>query len=157
MSVPARQDNMHHFGFVAKTLDYLDRIEHAIADGIVDFVEDDQVPGPRLDRLLGFRPRFFDHAHIFGIGLLCAYFHEAATHLLHHELVAESLDGIEFPVVPRSLQELKHQHPHTLADGAQGCSHGGGSVALAGAGIYDDESTADIRHRRRNSYCTCWR
>src|SRR4029077_9693345 len=128
--------------------------EHAVTDGVVDLVQDHEIPVPGLNRLLGFRPGIFHHAHVFRIGFLRANLHEATTHLLHDELIAKGLDRIELAVVPRALQELQHQDTHALADGAQAGSYRGGGFALPRAGVYDDESTANVRHRVQTFYCT---
>src|SRR5208282_3006265 len=87
---------------------------------------------------------FLDHAHIFGIWLLGSYFYEAASHLLHDEFVTERLYRVQFPVVPRTLQKLKHQHPHALSYCPQRRAHGGRGLALSWASIHDDQTTADV-------------
>src|ERR1700690_72194 len=97
------------------------------------------------------RPGFFDHANVFGIGLLGPNLHEAAPHLLHHELVAKSLDGIQLAVMPRPLQKLQHQDAHALAHRPQRRAHGSSGFALAWAGIYDDETTTNVRHTGESS------
>jgi hypothetical protein len=56
------------------------------------------------------------------------------------------LYGIEFAVVPRTLQELQHQNAHALANGSQSGPHGGSRFAFAGSGIHDDQTTTDISH-----------
>src|ERR1019366_7655675 len=99
------------------------------------------------DRFLGLGPGLLHHAHILRVWLLGADFHEAASHLLEDELVAESLDRIEFAVMPRALQKLEHEDAHSLPDGSQRRPHGRGGLALAGAGIHDDETTVGIRHK----------
>ena len=45
---------------------------------------------------------------------------------------------VELPVVPRTLQELKHQNAHAVADRAQCGAHGGGRLTLAGTGVDED-------------------
>ena len=91
-------------------------------------------------------PGGLDHADVFGIGFRAADFHEAAAHLLQHEVVAEGLDGVEFAVVPGAFEELQHQHAHAVAHRAQGRAHGGGGLAFAGAGVDEDESASGFVH-----------
>ena len=98
------------------------------------------------DFLLGLGPGLFHHADVFRIGFSAADLHKAAAHLLHDEVVAEGLHRIEFTVVPGAFEELQHEHAHAVADGAQGGTHGGGSLALARAGIHDDQSSTHIWH-----------
>ena len=105
--------------------------------------EGGQVQGPRA---LPLAPGILDHLHIFRIRLFGAYLHEAAPHLLHHELIPKNLHGVQFSVVPGTLQELQHQHTHALAHRAQGCSHGCCCLALARTRIYDDKTSAYVRH-----------
>ena len=99
------------------------------------------------ERMAGARlvPRGLDHADVFGIGLRAADFHEAAAQLLHDEVVAEGLYGVELAVVPGAFEELQHEHAHAVADGAQCGAHGGGGLAFAGAGVDEDESASTGR------------
>src|SRR5207253_5183136 len=96
--------------------------------------------------VVGFGPRFPYHADVLGTALLFAHLDEAAAHLLHHKLVSKRFDRIQLAVMPGSLQELQHEDTHALADGAQGGSHSGRGLALAGAGIHDDESATNVWH-----------
>src|SRR6185369_2117798 len=146
MSISPGQDNVHHFRFALQSLHYLGGIEHAVTDGVIDLIQDNQVPGAGMDCLGSLRPGLFYHADIFGIGLFGPNFHEAAAHLLHDELIAKSLHRIELAIVPRALQKLQHQDAHALPHRPQSGSHGSGGLALARAGIHDDETTADVRH-----------
>src|SRR5262249_49419696 len=82
------------------------------------------------------------HLDICRIGLRSTDLHEAAAHLFHDEFVAETGSGIEFAVMPRSFEELQHQHAHAVADRAQCRAHGSGRLTLARAGLDDDEAFA---------------
>src|SRR3984957_4321700 len=114
MGVPSGQDNVHHFRFAFKSLHDLRRIEHSVADRIIDLVQNHQVPGARLNLPHPFRPGLFYHPNVLRIGLLGAHFYEAPAHLLHDELVAERLYCVQFAIVPGPLQKLAHQHAHAL-------------------------------------------
>ncbi len=94
----------------------------------------------------GFGPGGFDQADVFGVGFGAADFHKAAAHLLEHEVLAEGLHRIELAVVPGALEELKHEHAHAVAHGAQSGAHGGGGFAFAGAGVDEEESATGINH-----------
>src|SRR5262249_30085318 len=109
-------------------------------------VEHDQVPFSGVNSLVGFGPGLLDHANVFRIGLFGSDFHEAASHLFHNELVAEGLYRVELSVVPRALEELKHQDAHALPDGAQGGSHGGCGFTLARPRIDNDETATNVGH-----------
>src|SRR5579872_5266705 len=74
MRVPAGQDNMNHLRFVLEALGYLCRSEHTVADGVIDLVEDHQIPTAGENRPLGFRPGFFHHPDVFGVWLLAPTF-----------------------------------------------------------------------------------
>src|SRR6478672_4437531 len=90
MGIPPGQDNVHHLGFAFQSLHHLGGIEHAVTDGVIDLIQDNQVPGAGMDCLGSFHPGLFYHADILGIGLFGPNFHEAAAHLLHDELIAKS-------------------------------------------------------------------
>src|SRR5580658_7837884 len=137
---------MNHLRLVFQALRDFRRIEHTVADGIIDFVEDYQIPRAGLDRPLTLRPCFFHHPHILGVGFLGSDFHETAPHLLHHELVTEGLHSIEFAIMPRAFEELQHEHFHALPHRPESCAHGGCGLAFAWTGIHDDQTTADVLH-----------
>ena len=154
MRVASRQDHMHHFRLLLQRFDHLRRIKHTVADRIIDLVQYHQVPFARLDRASTLGPRFFHHADVFRIRLLRANFHEPTSHLLHDEFVTESFGRVQFPVVPRTFDELQHQHTHPVPHGAQSRAHGGSRLALARPSIHDDQTTTNIGHMR-TSDCTC--
>ena len=129
-------------GRVAQRLGDLGRIEHAIADGVVDLVEHHHVPLAGENRFARFSPGSLHQADVFGIGLRATHLHETAAHLLEYEVLAEGLRGIELTIVPRALEKLQHQHAHAVADGAQSRAHGGSGLAFAGAGVDQDKSAS---------------
>src|SRR5215831_1294207 len=156
MGVAPRQDNMHHVRFLLEAFHDFARVEHPVADGVVDFVKNDQIPVAGLDCLFRFSPSCLHHLHIFGIWLFGPDLNEATAHLLHHELVAKSLNRIQFTVVPGPFKELQHQDLHSLSYRAKGGPHGGRRLTLSGTGIYDDEAPPDIFHIGRIGDCTCF-
>src|SRR6185437_13886135 len=87
-------------------------------------------------------PRGFDHADVFRIGPRAADLYEAAAKLLHHEVVAEGFHGVELAVMPGAFEELQHEDAHAVADRTQRRAHGGGRLALAGAGVVEDQSSS---------------
>ncbi len=142
MGVAARQDDVHRLRLLFERSDHLGRVEHAVADGVVDLVEDHQVPLAGADGLLGFRPGLLHQLDVFRVGLGAAHFDEAAAHLLHHEVGAKGLHRVQFAVVPGALEELQHQHLQAVAHGAQSGAHGCRGLALAGAGVHEDQALA---------------
>src|SRR5215471_4609114 len=54
MGVAPRQDNMHHVRFLLEAFHDFARVEHPVADGVVDFVKNDQIPVAGLDCLFRF-------------------------------------------------------------------------------------------------------
>jgi hypothetical protein len=89
MRVAAGEDDVDHFRARLQRLDDLGRIEHAVADGVIDLVEDDHVPFAGQYGLARFFPRFFDEANVFGVGFRAADFDEAAAHLPQNKVFAE--------------------------------------------------------------------
>src|ERR1700733_3742615 len=142
MGVAAGENDVDHLGPGAEGFSDLLGIEHAIADGVVDFIEDDEVPFAGEDGFARFGPGGFDEANVFGIGLGAADFHEAATHLLEDEVGGVGEDGVELAVVPGAFEELQNKDAHAVADGAQSGSEGCGGFALAGTGVDEDEAAA---------------
>src|SRR5262249_33566456 len=102
----------------------------------------------RLNCARTLSPGIFDHSYIFGIWSLRADFDKATPHLLHDELVAEGLYRVELAVMPGSLNELQHQHAHTVSNCAQRRAHRCGRFALTGTGINDDETATHVSHKQ---------
>src|SRR5260370_25290955 len=76
-----------------------------------------------------------------GVVFGTADFHEAAPHGANFEFViAEHFGGVELTVVPRALDELHHQDFEDLTHGAKRGSKRAGGLALARAGVNDEES-----------------
>ena len=101
MRVAARQDYVNQLGFTLQRLRHLRRIEHAIADGVVDFIQHRPNPTCRTDGCVAPQPRLASTILMSsGSGFRPAHFHKAAAHLLHDEVVAKRLDGIQFTVMP---------------------------------------------------------
>ena len=97
-----------------------------------------------------FDPGVFDEVDVFGVGLGSAYLHEAAAHLFDDEgsgVQPKSGNGVELAVVPGALEELQDEHAHAVAGGAHRGAERGGGLALAGAGVDEDEAFAGFRHR----------
>jgi len=132
VGVAAGQDHVHHLGLVAQGFGDDLRVEHVVADGVVDLVENDQVPLAGVDGRARLGPRLLDEADVFGIGFRAADLHEAAAHLFEYEVLTEGGGGVQLAVVPRAFDELEHQHFHAAAHGAQSGAERRGGLALAG-------------------------
>ena len=86
MGVAAGEDDVEHLGLAAEDFGYFFGVEHLVADGVVDLIEDDEVPVAGEDGGGGFGPGVFDHLDVGGIGLGSAYFDEAFAHLFDDEV-----------------------------------------------------------------------
>jgi hypothetical protein len=69
----------------------------------------------------------------------------------------EGLHRIQLAVMPGPLEKLQHQHPHAVSHGAQSRAHGGSGLALAGAGIDQDQSFTGVGHSCQFSVICCQR
>src|ERR1700728_915645 len=147
MRVPSRQDDMHHLRFLLQALHYFHRIQHAVADGVIDLIQYHQIPLARLDRHLALSPRFFHHLYIFRVRLFCAHLHKSPAHLLHYKLVTKGLHRIQFTVVPGAFQELQHKYPHTLSYCSQGCPHCRSRLPFARYSVHDNETATYVSHK----------
>ena len=145
---------MDHLRPAAQRLGDHGRVQHSIADGVVDFVQDHHVPVAGVDGFASLRPGSLNKANVLRIGFRSSDLHKAAPHLLHHEIRSEGLYRIQFSVVPGALDELQHQDPHAAAHCTQGGAHGSGSLALAWAGVDQDQAFAGVGHRRNRLQVT---
>ena len=108
VGVAAGEDDVDHLRAAAEGVGDGFGGEQVVGDGVVDLVEDDEVPVAGEDGGGGFVPGGLDEAEVFGVGLGSADFDEAAAELLDDdgwvlgcaEGGAESGDGVEFAVVP---------------------------------------------------------
>ena len=87
VGVAAGEDDVGHLGLAAEDFGYGFGVEHLVADGVVDLVEDDEVPVAGEDGGGGFGPGGFDEADVFGVGFGAADFDEAAAELLDDEVL----------------------------------------------------------------------
>jgi len=151
VGVAAGEDDVDAFGFLPEDVGDLFGREHVVADGVVDLVEDDEVPIAGEDGGSGFAPRLFDETEVFGVGLGSSDLDEAAAHLADGAggilRGSEGGDGVELAMVPGALEELQDEDTHSVAGGTEGGPDGGGGLSLAGAGVDEDESaTRDFGH-----------
>ena len=142
MGVAAGENDVDHFRPRLERFDDFRRVEHAVADGVIDLVEDDHVPFARKDGLTRFFPGFFDEANVFGVGFRAADFDEAAAHLAQDEVFAEGFRRVELAVVPGAFEELEHEDAHAVADRAQRGAHRSRGLALARTGVDEDQTFA---------------
>ena len=95
VGVAASEDDVGHLRLAAEDIGDGFGREHLVADGVVDLVEDDQVPVAGEDGGGGLGPGGFDQADVFGVGLGAADFDEAAAELPDDEvLVGGSAGGL---------------------------------------------------------------
>src|SRR5438094_10647936 len=79
MRVAPRQDHMHHFWLLLQLLGNLGRIEHVVADGVINLMQYDEVPMTRPYHKLRHSPSLFAHADVIRFLLLTGYLYEAAS------------------------------------------------------------------------------
>jgi len=85
VGVAAGEDDVGHLVLAAEGFGDGFRGEHVVADGVVDLVEDDEVPVAGEDGGDGLVPCGLDEADVFGVGFGAADFDEAAAKLLDDE------------------------------------------------------------------------
>ncbi len=87
VGVAAGEDDVGHLGLAAEDFGYGFGGEHLVADGVVDLVEDYEVPVSGEDGCGGFGPGGFDEADVFWVGFGVADFDEASAELLDDEVL----------------------------------------------------------------------
>src|SRR3984885_771209 len=144
--VAAGSDYVRAFWSLGPRVDYLFRVEHLVADHVIDFVEHDEIVLFAVDLLAAELPGLLAHAEVLRIGFRSANLHKSAAHGANLELiVTEHFRGVELAIVPRALDELHHQDPEALAHGAKRGAESAGRLALAGSDVNDQQPFA-FRH-----------
>src|SRR6266481_2383598 len=139
MGVAAGADNVHALRAIFQRFDDFAGVEHFVADGVIDLVENDEVVLSAVDGVAAGLPTFLCELDVGRIGFGAADFDEAAAHGADFEfVVTQHFGGVEFAVVPGTLDELDHQHAQALAHGAKGGAERAGSLALARPGVNDE-------------------
>src|ERR1017187_9179349 len=93
MGVAAGEDDVGHLGLAAEDFGDDGGVEHLVADGVVDLVEDDEVPVAGEDCGGGLSPGLLDEPDVLRVGLGAADFDEAAAKLLDDEVVKRRRGG----------------------------------------------------------------
>src|SRR5712664_1156547 len=138
MGVAAGADDVDALGTVFQSFDDFSGVEHFVADGVVDFVEDDEVELAAVNGVAAGLPAFLRQLNVRRIGFGAADLDEAAAHGADFKfVVAEHFGGVQLTVVPGTLDELDHQDFEALADGAKGGAERAGGFALARPGVND--------------------
>src|SRR5260370_11867090 len=141
MGIAGRGDDVEAVGTVLEGLDDFVGVEHFVADGVVDLVEDDQVVFAAVDGVAAGLPTFLRQLDVCRVGFGAADFDEAAAHWADFKLViAEHFGGVELAVVPRALDELHHQYAQALAHGAERGAECASGLAFARPGVNDEQS-----------------
>src|SRR5229473_6623289 len=162
MRIPARADNVHALRPLPQRLHHLVRVQHLVADGVVDFIQHHQIVLAAINRVASRAPALLRHLDVFRIRLRPAHFHEASPHRPNLKLiVAQHLGRIQFPVVPRPFDELHHQHAKPLAHRANRRAQCARRLAFAWPGVNNQQSFF-FRHRhppthgRKNESIKVW-
>ena len=141
VGVSAGADHMDALGAILEGFNDFFGIEHFVAEDVIDFVEDDEIVLAAVDCAAAGLPAFLGKLDVCRIGFGAADFDEAAAHGPNFKLVVtKHFGGVEFAVVPGTFDELDHEDFETLADSAEGSTQGAGGLALARAGVNDQES-----------------
>src|SRR3984885_10465637 len=142
-----RPNHMDSLGPRRQRRRHFPRIQHFIADHVIDLIKDYEIIPPAVNLFAAKFPGLLAEADVLGIGFRAANFHEAAAHGPNFEfVVAQHLRGVELAVVPRAFYELHHKDPQPLSDGAKPGAKRAGGFAFAGAGV-DDQLTFTFGHR----------
>src|SRR5216684_5419700 len=141
MGVAAGADDVDALGTVFQSFDDFGGVEHFVADGVVDFVEDDEIVLAAVDGIAAGLPAFLRQLDVGRIGFGTADFDEAAAHGADFEfIVAEHFGSVELAVMPGTLDELDHEDLEALAHGAKGGTESASGLALARPGVNDEQS-----------------
>src|ERR1700687_3592499 len=141
MGAAAGADDVDALGTVLQRFDDFSGVEHLVANGVVDFVEDDEVIIASVDGVAAGLPTLLRQLDVRGIGFGAADFDEAAAHGTDFKLVvAEHFGGVKLAVMPRTLDELDHKDFEALAHSAKRGAERASGLALAGPGVNDEES-----------------
>ncbi len=141
MGVAAGADDVDALGTVFEGFDDFIGVEHFVADGVVDLIEDDEFVFSTVDGVAACLPALLRELDVGRISFGAADFYEAASHGADFKLfVAEHFGGVEFAVVPGAFDELHHQHAQALAHGAERSAQRASGLALARPGVNDEES-----------------
>jgi hypothetical protein len=143
MRVAAGADDMDVLGARGQRGDNFFGVEHAVADDVIDLIQDDQVVSSALNLREAELPGLLAQAHVFGIGLRAADFHKAASHGPNLDLVvAQEFGCVKLAVMPGAFNELHHEHAQALTHGAKGGAEGTRGLPFSRAGVDDEEAFA---------------
>src|SRR5882762_4484121 len=138
VSVAASADDVNTFGTGAERFDNHVRLQHFVADDVVDFVEDDQIVFTRVNGIAASLPALFGELDVRRISFRAADFDEAAAHRANFKfVVAQHFGRVQFAIVPGAFDELHHQDAETLADRAERGAERAGGFAFSRAGVDD--------------------
>src|SRR5205823_7323819 len=122
-------------------------VQHFVADGIVDLIEDHEFVFAASDLLVCKPPGFLDEPYVLRVRFFGAHLDEPAAHGEDRKSIfTQHLGRVQLPVMPRALNELYHQDPKTLAYRAEPNPQGRGCLALSGPGMHDDQTFPDFGH-----------
>ena len=119
-------------------------IEQAELHGVIDLVEDDEVPCAARDGRARFRKRLLRCLLVLGF-VNVSLAREAFACLMHFDRAAriafrQRLDGFELTVLPSAFDELQDQHGEPFAPRAHREPERRRRLALAVACVHDDDA-----------------
>src|SRR5260370_24244523 len=129
MGVAAGADDVDALGTLFEGLDDFIGVDHFVADGVVDLIKNHEVVFAAVDGVAARLPALLRELDVGRISFTAGDFYEAAAHGADFKLfLAKHFGGFELAVVPRTLDELHHQH-------AQGPAHCAKTRSYAASGL----------------------
>src|SRR3989441_3772785 len=111
IGIAAGADHVHALGTFGQGLDHFFRVEHTVADDVVDFIEHHEIVLPAVDLRAAELPGLLAEPEVFRVGFRASDLDEAAAHRTNlHLIVAQHFRRVEFAIMPRAFDELHHQH-----------------------------------------------
>ena len=135
---------MQHPGTGEQDLGHLRGIEHAVADGVVDLVEDNQIPLAGKNRLPRLCPCRLDQADILWIGLALLRIPEPVC--LSTKFSPNAWTESCSPLSEEPLRNCSINTRIRLPTARRLVPSAAVVFALAGAGVDDDQTFARIGH-----------
>src|ERR1700693_6376808 len=141
MRIAPRADHVNALGTLHQRFYYAFRIDHFITDHVIDLVKHHQVVLFTVNLLPPVFPSLLAEAKVFWIGRSAAHLYKTSAHRPDFKfIVTEHLGCVQFPIMPRALDELHHQDAQPLSHRAKSGSQGTRSLTFARPGVNNQQS-----------------
>src|SRR5260370_5578465 len=146
MRIASRADHVHVLWPALQRVHHFRRVQHFVADGVINLVQHHQVVLPAVNRGAPRFPAMRGQANVVRVRLRSADLHEPATHRANLKLViSQHLRCVQLTVVPRTFDELHHQHTQSLPYRAKRRAQRASGLTFARPGINNQQSFS-FRH-----------